>query len=386
MAGVNIHKQSEWRHSGIALLALLFLLPVFIVTPAGAQNASPTFADVIAKADAARVQNDLPQAIELYNQAVQLKPDWPDGWWYLGSMQYATNAYPAAIDALTHYLQLVPKAAPAFALRGLSEFETGEYSGSLQDIQQALALGAANQSRNAEILRYHEGLAQTRTGRFQDALQTYKVFAQKGVNNPELLVAIGLAGLQMPLLPKDFPPDQQDLVTATGDAAYRFMAGGEKDADPAFQQLFQRYPTTANVHYLYGYLLFPTDPDKALVEFKHELEITPSNAAANEMLAWSYLTEADAANALPYAQKAAAQNPTLPGVQLVFGRSLSETGNLNDGIEHLEKALQGEPNNLEIHIALATAYSKSGRKEDARRERLWCLQAADNGAKQVAQP
>jgi tetratricopeptide (TPR) repeat protein len=300
-------------------------------------------------------------------------------------MQYGTNAYPEAIDSLTHYLHFMPKAAPAFALRGLSEFEAGEYPESLQDIEQALALGAANQSRNEEILRYHEALLQTRMGRFQDAMLSYKFFAQKGINNPELLIAIGLAGLQVPSFPKDVAADQQDLFSAAGDAAYRFMASGEKDGDLAFQQLFQRFPTAANTHYLYGYLLFPTNPDQAFIEFKRELEISPSNVSAAEMLAWAFLTESDAAGALPYAQKAAAQNPTMPGVQLVLGRSLSETGNLSDGIEHLENALQTEPSNLEIHIALATAYSKSGRKEDARRERLWCLQAADSGT-QVAQP
>lgn len=380
MAGVNVLNKLKWEYPIVALLMLFF------VAPSAVGQDAPDFNSLVAKASAARDQNDLPQAISLYTQAVQLKPDWPDGWWYLGSLQYGTNAYSDAIDSLTHYLHYMPKAAPAFALRGLSEFETAEYPASLQDIQQALSLGAANQSRNEEILRYHEGLAQTRTGRFQDALQTFKYFAEKGINNPELLQAIGLAGLQVSSLPKDIPAGQEDLFLTAGNAGYRFMAAGEKDADAAFQDLFERFPTTQNAHYFYGYLLFPTDPDRALIEFKHELEVAPTSASANEMLAWAYLTENDAAGGLPYAQKAASLNPALPGVQLVLGRSFAETGNLNDGIDHLEKALQTEPGNLEVHIALATAYSKSGRKDDARRERLWCLQSADNGTGQVAQP
>jgi Flp pilus assembly protein TadD len=78
---------------------------------------------------------------------------------------------------------------------------------------------------------------------------------------------------------------------------------------------------------------------------------------------------------LPHAQQAVGENPSLPSAQLVLGRSLMETGDLKDALDHLEKALQMEPDNLETHLALAKAYSKSGRKEDARRERLLCLQA-----------
>jgi tetratricopeptide (TPR) repeat protein len=381
MTGVRFGPQKAFKLSGILLLALLFFPP-----STGGQSNPADFADVASKASAAREQNDIPQAVALYNQAVQIKPDWQDGWWYLGSLQYATNSYPAAIDALNHYLQLMPKAAPAFALRGLSEFETGEYSQSLQDIQQALTLGAANQSKNEEILRYHEALLLTRTGKFQEALESYRYFAQKGIINPELLGAIGLAGLRVPFFPKDIAPEKQDLFLAAGDAAYRFMAGGQKNADEAFRDLFQRFPTAVNTHYLYGYLLFPTNPDQALEEFKKELEVSPANAPANEMLAWSALTGNDAATALPYAKKAMALDPTLPGAQLVLGRSLTETGDLQRGIDQLEQALKTDPENLEIHIALATAYSRAGRKEDSRRERLWCLRAANSGTGQIAHP
>ena len=37
---------------------------------------------------------------------MQLDPKWPDGWWFLGSLQYGTNAYAPARDALTHYIDL----------------------------------------------------------------------------------------------------------------------------------------------------------------------------------------------------------------------------------------------------------------------------------------
>lgn len=353
---------------------------------AGAQSSSYHSNDLIAEAAAARTQNDIPRAITLYSQAVEKNPKWPDGWWFLGSLQYETGAYGPAREALSHYIAMMPTAGPAFALRGLCEFEAGEYAQSLPDIRQAISLGAANEPRNEQILRYHEGLLQTRLGDYAAALKTYSVFAKNGVNNPEFLLALGLAGLRMPLLPKDVAPDQQELVSAAGDAALRFMAGDESSAAPAFQELFERFPKAANAHFLYGYLLFADNPDAALEQFQQELAVTPSNADADVMAAWALLMRNAPGDALPYAEKAADEQPSLPSAQLVLGRSLMDTGDLKDGMEHLEKAREMDPNNLENHLALAKAYSKSGRKEDARRERLLCLRLTSGNGTTTGQP
>lgn len=360
----------EWYVFHVLIIAFCLLAPL---TRATAQVPSNGPNDLIAQASAARLQNDVPRAIELYSQAVEKNQKWPDGWWFLGSLQYGTGAYVAARDALSHYLEMIPNAGPAFALRGLCEFETGEYRSALADIQHGISLGAANQPRNEQILHYHEALLLTRQGDYAAALKVYSFFAKNGVTNPELLTAIGLAGLRIPLIPKEVPAEEQQLVSLAGDAAYRYLAGDEASSGQAFQELFQHFPKAPNVHFLYGYLLFATNPDAALNEFEEELKIAPLNADADVMVAWALLMKNGAADALPYAQKAVDQKPALASAQLVLGRSLLETGDLKDGTEHLEKALQMEPDNLETHLALAKAYSKSGRKEDARRERILCL-------------
>jgi tetratricopeptide (TPR) repeat protein len=387
MTGVHGSRRQGHSYLSVVLAGLAILLvPGLLFIPTEAQDKPATFEELASQASAARDANDIPRALDLYGRAVQLNPKWQDGWWFLGSLQYGADQYAAARDAFSRYLELAPKAGPALALRGLCEFETGEYAQSLADIQRALSLGAANAPRNEQILRYHEALLLTRNERFEDALRAYGVFARDRITNPELSIAIGLAGLRTPLFPRDLAASQQDLYMSAGNAAYQFMAGDAKQAQAAFQDLFQHFPTAANAHYLYGYLLFATDPDQALPEFKRELEIAPSNSAAQVMMAWDSLMRSNFSEALPYAEKAEAAEPEAPVAQLVLGRSLLETGDVKDGMEHLEKALQLDPNNLETHLALAKAYSKSGRKEDARRERLLCLQIAKSQNIQVAQP
>ena len=368
----------------LALVAAYLLLFCFSKS-ASAQANPASFSDVVARATAARDVNDVPQAIELYRQALKLNSQWADGWWFIGSLEYGTGAYSAAEKDLSHYLEMTPNAAPALAIRGLCEFESGEYPKSLGDIERALALGAANQSRNEKILRYHEALLLTRLGRFEDALRSYGFFSQEEPN-PELLVAVGLAGLRTPLLPKELKTDQQDLYAAAGKAALDLMKRDKEAARPEFQKIFDRTPAVPNAHYLYGYLLYASDPEEAEVELKKELEINPKNAAAEVMLAWIPLMRNDGSDALPHAQKAVEEDPSLASAQLVLGRALTETGDAKDGIGHLEKTAQLQPDNLEVHLALAKAYSKSGRKEDARRERLLCLEMTKNDTAPTTHP
>ncbi len=91
---------------------------------------------------------------------------------------YSASDYAAAADALTHFLQLMPSAGPTFALRGLCEFESADYSASLADIQRAVSLGAANDARNAQILWFHEALLLAHASRFEEALSVYQTLAR----------------------------------------------------------------------------------------------------------------------------------------------------------------------------------------------------------------
>jgi tetratricopeptide (TPR) repeat protein len=384
----STHKLFRRRKALGALCApaLLAIVLLSFRVPARAQDTPAKFDAVAARATSAREQNDIPRAIELYRQAVELNPKWPDGWWFLGLLQYGTDAYPGARDAFARYIELTPNAGPATALRGLCEYEIGDFPRALADIQKGLSLGAANQPRNAQILYFHEALLLAKAGWFEDALGVYASLATKADPNPEMLSALGSAGLRNPVLPKDIDPGQKDLFLAAGNAAFLFMSGHEADAHLAFQDLFTRFPSAQNAHLLYGYLLFAKDPDLAVAEFKRELEVSPANGTAHALLAWASLLGDNPAEALPNAQKAATEEPGVATAQLVLGRSLVGTGDVKSGLAHLEAALRIEPNNLETHLALAHAYAKAGRDKDAKRERVECLQRTSGEAQPVARP
>ena len=168
----------------VALPVVLVAIVFGLGSPLFSQDTAANFDAIAQQANAARTAHDIPAAIALYKQAVELQPSWPDGWWYLGTLQYGAGDFTSARDTLTRYIELTPKAAPALAVRGLCEFETGEREKSLDDIRTALAEGASDHSTNEGILRYHLALLLTLRGDFEDALREFGFFARSGVADP----------------------------------------------------------------------------------------------------------------------------------------------------------------------------------------------------------
>ncbi|HEY2860506.1 MAG TPA: tetratricopeptide repeat protein [Terracidiphilus sp.] len=360
--------------------ALSFLCALLLIAGAAGgfaqEQAGQSFEELSAQAAAARDRGDVPKAIDLYNRATQLKPDWDEGWWYLTLLQYSSNQFPGAIDAANHLLSLVPHAVPAMALRGLSEFETADYPSSLRDLETAVEHGGASDPHNEQIIRYHLALVLARESRFQDALEQYKALATKGVSDPELLVGLGLAGMRVTSFPSEIADQDKAVYQAAGTAGYAFLAGDTDQADTLFQQVLARYPTTARLHLFYGVLLFSHDPGLAADQFRDEGVIMPNDAAVRALLAYALVIAGRYTEALPEAQRVYAAAPEMEMAQLALGRSLGETGDVEGGVAMLEKVLKTDPDNLEAHIGLAALFAREGRRDDAYRERMLCLKLA----------
>src|SRR5450759_1259644 len=97
------------------------------MTAASGANAA-TFEELAAKATAAREADNISQAIELYREALQVKPAWTEGWWFLGTLCYDSDQYKSGMQAFAEFVKLEDKAAPGWSFLGLCEFETGEYA------------------------------------------------------------------------------------------------------------------------------------------------------------------------------------------------------------------------------------------------------------------
>ena len=352
------------------LAPALWLLTLLFGLPFCAKGQAPAAAPLAAAAAAARDGGDLSRATELYTQALAADPQWAEGWWTLGNLDYQQDQYGPARDALTRFLALKPRAVAALALRGMSEFELGSFPDSLSDIQQAIDLGAAAQPRNAQILLYHQALSLTRLGRFEEAVAQYTLFVKQGIANDDIATGLGLAGLRIAAPPKSLSPQALEVARQAGRAGFKIVQGDAAGGRQAFAQIVASSPNTPSLHYFCAYLLLTTDPDQGIDELRQELRLDPQSKPANTLLAWTLELRGDYSDALPVAQKAFQDDSTLPTNQLVLGRALLGTGDAKAALPYLDQTLAADPSNLEAHISLARAYSELGRKDEAREQRL----------------
>lgn len=336
----------------------------------GPAAASDPIVRIQKQAETARKENHVDAAIALYKKGVALKPAWEEGWWSLGTLEYGLDQFAEARDAFRHLTAIQPGAGAPWAMLGLSEFETRQYDRSLSHLRHAADLHTGQEQSIADEANYHLALLLTRNEEYEGAMKALALFAQRNLNDAKFIEAMGIAALRKPLLPAEVVPTDRQLVMDVGRVMYDATALRTTEAGAEFKILVDKYPETPNIHYLYGSFLMFADANNGLREMKKELEVSPAHVPAMVTIANEYIQRKDFQAALPYARKAAELEPQSFPAHAVLGRVLAE-GDLDNqrGIQELEEARKLAPGSPQVRIALATAYAKAGRKEDAAKER-----------------
>lgn len=333
--------------------------------PAASRAAGPT----LTKANRARASGDLEGAVDLYRQVVKAAPQQKDAWWYLGTSLYELERWSDARAAFDRVVRLEKTNGAAFAFRGLCTFKLGQYPEALDDLMHARALGMSGHADVASVARFHAGLAMTRLGRFELALNTLGEFALEGNDSPQIIEALGVATMRMPLLPSDVPPEKREMVMTAGRGSYFMAVRLVPAARTAFEELALRYPDVPNVHYALGVFLISADPDRALREFERELSLQPAHAASHIQIAFEYIKRGDYESARPHADTAVRLTPTDFVANRLLGQIQLETGDVLAALASLEQSRQLEPNSPAVHFTLAKAYARAGRAVDADKAR-----------------
>src|SRR5437868_187804 len=334
-----------------------------------ARAAEADFDQLVKLADEARLGERFEEAVSLYGKALNLKPKWPEGWWYIGAIFYQTDLYAQGRDAFQNLVALEPERGQAWAMLGLCLFETGEYERAAVSLQRSRSLGVNDNSELASVVRYHTALLYIHFEYFENAYDTLVEFVKAGNQSPKVIEAFGLTMLRMPLQPKDIPTDQREKVLLAGQAGFNMAAHNTEQARAAFDMLLARYPNDPNVHYGFGVFMLSQDADVALKQFQRELEISPNHFPSMVQMAFEYLKRDQYNDALPLAEKAVQLAPKLYAARNVLGRVLLEVGQVDRSIKELEEGVKLAPASPEMHFALARAYTRAGRKQDATRER-----------------
>jgi tetratricopeptide (TPR) repeat protein len=336
--------------------------------PAGVPAVSPaSFEDLARRADAARVAGRLDEAASLYRQALERRPQWAEGLFYLGTMAYDRDRFAECRDAFGKLSALEPKMAPAWALRGLCESSLGAWPAAREHLERALALGMPPQEDLSRAVLYHHALLLVRESKFDPALVPLRALLSSGPATPEVEDACGLVLLRRPHLPAEVAAADRGLVREAGRAYCAQLARHTEEAVRLFAALVVKRPRERHLHYGYGLALAQQGSAESLLQFRREVELFPDDVLARVELAFGLLARGREAEALRPAEEAARLAPGLFATHLVLGRSLVATGKVDRGVRELEIAVTLAPQVPETHLALARAYTRAGRGKDAER-------------------
>lgn len=332
-------------------------------------TAPSQFDQLVAQAAEARKAERWEDAIALYAKAVKLKPSYVEGYWYQGTAYYTLQKFTECRDRFQDVVRLAPKNGAAFAFLGLCEYGLKDYASSLPHLLQSRTYGVGDTGDLGDVARYHAAAIMIRIGEFEQALQTLGEFASAGDDNPRVIEAMGVATLRLPMFPEELPADRRPMVIMAGRASYQMATRNTAAAGKSFEALVLRYPETPNVHYANGVYLLGEQPDKAIDEFKKELELQPGHPQSLMQIAFEYLNRGDAAQALLWAKQAATAAPDDFAAHKVLGQALLDTGDVDGAIAELQAGIKLAPESPGLHFTLARAYQKAGRLEEANKER-----------------
>jgi tetratricopeptide (TPR) repeat protein len=335
---------------------------------AGPAASAASFDSIVKAAEAARKSQQWEEAIELYGKAVKLRPSYTEGIWYQGTAYYSLDKFAECRDAFRRVTRATPENGAAFAFLGLCEFGVHEFDRSLQHLMQSRILGVADKDLGG-VARYHAAILMTRIEQYDQALQTLGEFASEGTDNPRVIEAMGIATLHMPMLPNEVPPDRREMVMMAGRGSYMMATRQTAAAAQAFQGLVERYPETPNVHYAYGVYLLVEQPDKAIEEFKRELQVQPNHPDSLMQIAAEYIKESNPDAAMPWAKQAVDVAPNSFAAHKTLGDTLLASNDVEGAIKELETSARLAPDSPSTHLSLAKAYQRAGRSDAAMKER-----------------
>jgi tetratricopeptide (TPR) repeat protein len=349
-------------------LALLSFFPNVVHSQTG--SSSRSFASLSKQAAEARDANHLEQAAALYAQALTLRPNWIEGLWSLGTLEYDQDHYAKAAVDFQKLIELDPANGTAHAMLGLCQFELNRDEPALKNLLEAERLGIVKDEQLRKVAVYHLGVLQLRAKRYRDAKETLDHLAIDGIRTKELISALGLAALLV--TPQEAPPEGTagaNVVESAGQAEALLATNDFDQAKQKYAELISEFPDYPNLHFAFGRLLLEKhETEEAVAQFQLELKRDSKNVnSLLEIAAVRYLV--DSQDGLPYAAQAVKLAPQMYFAHYLYGLLLLDTGNFQSAIPELETARKGLSQTAAIYFALGNAYARAGRKAEAAQAR-----------------
>ena len=172
--------------------------------------------------------------------------------------------------------------------------------------------------------------------------------------------------------------------------AEAFESQGNWDKAAAqYKKILEQDPGALGIHYRLGRISLsasPPQPDEAKKEFEQELKTDPNNASAEFMLGEVSRQAGQWDDAARHFSRASKLDEGFVEAYLALGMSLNSAGKFSEALVSLESDVKMQPGDPAGHYQLATAYARTGRKQEAEREVALQREAAAKNPRSTQAP
>jgi tetratricopeptide (TPR) repeat protein len=142
-------------------------------------------------------------------------------------------------------------------------------------------------------------------------------------------------------------------------------------AEREYRAVLEIRPDFAEVHMNLGLVYQLQDQiSDAMLEFRRALHLKPTLAGANFFLGVDYCKNGEGIRALPYLKAAAKQDPRRPDIWSWLATAQEMSGEFHAEVTTLRKALNLQPQNVDLLYLLGQAYERLGKEEVTRLQKM----------------
>jgi tetratricopeptide (TPR) repeat protein len=288
--------------------------PPFVPTPTATRDPE----SYVAEAEGLFNQGKLLQAIELYQEAIRIKPDDPATFIALARVQVFAGQYKEAQTNTENALLLNPNNSMAHAVRGWALTQDKDYLAAEAAIKRALELDANNGIAHAYYAELLGNMYLDNTGPFD---------------------AITLAGEESRVATTLAP---NSLEAHYARAYILEITDNREEAVQEYQSAIAVNSNIADLHLALGRTYKAMEVfDKAIEEFTLANTLNPSDSTSSLYISRTYAAVGEFVKAAQYAEQAVKVMPTDPYLRGNWGVMLYKVPDWLSAVEQLSLAVNG---------------------------------------------
>jgi tetratricopeptide (TPR) repeat protein len=351
------------KYSGLLTLILMFTAVFAAVAPSVHAQTKKQIADakkIVADGDALYRQKNYQGAIQKYQAAIKLVPNYPYAFFSKGYSHFYLKEYDQAIEDLNTSLTQSYTPIEVYKIRWNAYYDKKDYPNALKDIQEAIKIEPANAA-----FYISQGDIYREQNLDKEAIDSYTKASELNPSNADLPYFIAVIYAKNGQFPEQGAAALKAIEKGTKYPGEAWLLRGESlqrerkyvEAAEAYERALIAKPDTAetyvnlsNVHQSAG------EYDKAIAVTKRGLTIAPENVELFNNLSRLYSLTNKPADAIIAAKQAVRLAPDKYLGYTNLCRAYNDTTQYQVGADQCKKALEINPGDGESNFYLARAY------------------------------